>query len=360
MRTHVNSRNMIRTRIIPAGRADRAGVGGKGVRVRIAIIATIVAGCVCAGLLGCRQADPLAQLEAQVRRNPDSLEGLVALGDAYMDAGMHHNAYIQYTRARTLAPSSADALMGLARANQALGNVTDGLEAASAAVELQPESAEALNLQADLLLQAGRPDDAAANYRDVLDAEPGNRDALIGLPTAYLAARTVAPAEEAARTAVRRLPDDMDALLMLAQSLVLQDESAEAETHLRRAIELAPDDARPPFRLAELLVRNGRDLEEAVDLAQRSGALDPADGVPASLAAVALQKLGRPQEGLEVLHEAALNYPRNIRLWLMMATMYRELGDEERAARAAAIALQFAPRRRPGPDAGSVAVPAGE
>jgi len=326
--------------------------------VRIAIIAVIVAAC--AGLPGCREADPISRLEAQVRADPDSPQALVALGDAYMDAEMYHNAYVRYKQARDLSPTSGDALMGLARADDALGNVTDGLEAATAAVEALPDSVEALNLQADLLLQAGRPDEAAANYREVLAAEPSNRDALIGLPTAYLAAQKPAPAEEAARTAVRRLPDDADALLVLAQTLVLQDESAEAETHLRRAAELAPDDARPPFRLAELFIRDGRNLEEAAELARRSADLDAAEGVPASLAAVALQKLGRTQEALEILHEAALNYPRNIRLWLMMATMYRELGDEERAARAAAIALRFAPRRRPGPDPGSAGSAAGD
>ena len=131
------------------------------------------------------------------------------------------------------------------------------------------------------------------------------------------------------------------------------------------ALELSPNhrvlvaDARVEllFAEAEVLVRDGRDLEEAVELARQSGALDPAEGAPASLAAIALQKLERPEDALQTLHEAALNYPRNVRLWLMMATIYREQGDEERAARAAAIALQFAPRRRPVPEPGGGAPP---
>jgi hypothetical protein len=35
-----------------------------------------------------------------------------------------------------------------------------------------------------------------------------------------------------------------------------------------------------------------------------------------------------------------------VRLWLMLASLYRETGEEDAAARAAAMAFRFAPRRR--------------
>ncbi len=301
----------------------------------------------CLGLLGCgRGGDSLAELEAKARRNPDSVDALVRLGDAYMAGEMYHNAYIQYSRARDVDPASYEALFGLARAHEVLGNPAAGLEVITKALAVRPDAVEALNLQARVELDTGQTAEAARSLEAVLELEPDNEQALTRLPAAYLHSDRPHKAETAGREAVERLPGNVDAKLSLAVVLVTSDRSGEAEGLLREAMELAPDDPRPPYRLAELLVGEERSLEEAVQLADTSADLDPANGMPAALAAVALRRLGLDQEALVRLHEAALNYPRNIRLWLMMASTYRDLGEEEAAARAAAMALRFAPRRR--------------
>ncbi|MGD9498375.1 MAG: tetratricopeptide repeat protein, partial [Armatimonadota bacterium] len=188
-------------------------------------------------------------------------------------------------------------------------------------------------------------------FRRALELEPDNEEALIGLPDAYIRAEELGAAEAAARKAVERLPQSPEAVLTLGLVLGVRGASQEAERVLRRAMELAPDDARPPFRLAELLVTEGRNLQEAVELADRSAEIDAAEGMPAALAAVALRKLGRDADALERLHTAALNYPRNTRLWLMMAAIYRDQGNERAAAEATSYALRFAPRRPTGQEA---------
>jgi tetratricopeptide (TPR) repeat protein len=310
-------------------------------RWHIALLAALFT----AGLFGCRNdASSLRQLQSAVRSDPGSVEARVALGDAYYEAGDLHDSFIQFSTAHSIAPDSYPVLYGLARAQEALGDSDAALERATEAVELNPEGVEALNLQARLLL-ADEPGRAAAILERALKFEPTNEEALKQLSIAYLRDERIEAANAAAKRAAESLPQSAEAQMNLALVKVAQNQSAEAERLLRKAMELEPSNAEAPLRLAELFVRDGRKLEEAVELADKSSQLDPGDGNPEALAAIALRRLDRNEEAVRRLHTAATAYPRNIRLWLMLSSAYGDLGDEEAAAQAATMAYRFAPRR---------------
>jgi Flp pilus assembly protein TadD len=163
---------------------------------------------------------------------------------------------------------------------------------------------------------------------------------------AYLRSEQPQKAEAAARAAVERLPEDVDVRINLASALLVQEQPEKAEAVLRKAIELDPSDPAPPLRLAELLVREGRGYDEVMELTTRATELDPGQGEADAIAALALRKQGRNEEAVRRLHTAAMAHPRNVRLWLMLAAIYRDMGEQEASARAAGMAFRFAPRRR--------------
>lgn len=300
-----------------------------------------------ASLTGCGdRADSLARLRADVRRNPDSVEARVRLGEAYLESEAWHDAYIQFSDALRLDGASFDATLGLARAQEALNDIDDAAGLVERALAINPDSPEALALQGQLLLRTDRPEEAARVLEKAVAIQPDNETAHLHLPIAYLRTDARARAEEAARAAIEAMPESVETHMNLALVLIARDRPGEAETLLRAAMELDPGDPAPPFRLAELLVSEGRQLEEAITLADRAGELEPGRGDSDALAALALRKLGRDEEAVRRLHVAAMAHPRNVPLWLMLARTYRDMGEEEAAARAAGMAYRFAPRRR--------------
>jgi tetratricopeptide (TPR) repeat protein len=302
---------------------------------------------ICISLLGCTDGeDSLTSLQTRVRHNPESLDARLALADTHLDNENYHDAFVHYKAARALDQSSYPAAYGLARAHEGLGDVAAGLSVVDEALRLKSDSAEALNLRGRLLLEDEKPGEATRDFERALDLEPGNAEALKKLPVAYLRQGETRKAETTARTALKQLPDEIETHLNLATILSARGQDAEAEKLLREALELAPTDHRPPLWLAELLVEQERNLEEAVELADRAAGIEPGDGSADAIGAVALRKMGREEAALTRLHIAASEHPRNVKLWLMLASIYKSRGDEEAAAECATMAVRFAPRRR--------------
>ncbi len=317
----------------------------RGAQVRRAYTAIICLFIVL--LVGCRgEQDPVSQLRGDVRANPDSVEARLKLADAYIEDGAYHDAFIQYSAARNIDERSFDAALGVAAAQERLNDVEGAIEQVNRALAINPEAAAALALKGKLMLRTDQTDRAVQLLSEALAADPDNLEAHRYLPVAYLRNNQAFEAERAARAAVEKMPDVVDAQINLAIALLAQEKAEESEAVLRRTMELAPADPAPPLRLAELLVREGRELDEAVELAERSTELDPGGGEAEAVAALALRRQGRDEEAARRLHAAAMTHPRNVRLWLMLASIYRDLGEEAASARAAAMAFRFAPRRR--------------
>jgi len=350
LRMRVNSRNMCDCSYHPIEggplvETRRALDCGRGAQVRRAHVAVIIA--VSVVLAGCgNEQDSVAQLRATVRKNPDAAEARINLGDAYMETEAYHDAFIQYFTALELAPNSFEAALGLARAHEQLNDVERAAELVAKALKIKADDPSALALQGKLLLRSDQTEEAADAFEETLERDPGNETAHRFLPVAYLRSDRLQEAQRAAEAGLEALPENVEAHMNLATVLLAQEDVDEAERVLRETIELDPADPVPPLRLAELLVREGTKLKEAVELADRSAELETGEGDAEAVAALALSKQGRSEEAIRRLHGAAMAHPRNVRLWLMLASLYRELGEEEAAARAAGMAFRFAPRRR--------------
>lgn len=298
-------------------------------------------------LAGCKQHEPtLAQLRAQVKRNPDSIEHLVALGDGYLDQEMYHNAYVAFKRAYDLSDRSYEAAYGLAQTYRQLHDAESAMVSVKRALHLRPEEADAYALQGHLYLMMAEPGKAVAKLERALELKSDHEVALEHLSMAYLAEGEDQNAEAAGHRAVRQFPDNMEFRVKFALVLANRKKYDEAEVQLRKAVELAPEEPMPYLRLADLLIMNKRKLPEARELAQKAMAIDPGDGAAAAIAALALHKMGRTEEAATELRQAARAHPENHRIWLHLVQVFKALGEDEAARRAAEMAVRVGPRPR--------------
>lgn len=313
-------------------------------------------------LSGCGEGPvTLSQLQSAVRAHPDSVKWRVALAEAYLEQDMVHDAYIQFQRAVELDNTSFDAALGLARVQLELGDNVKAMKSANLAVALDGKSAEAMALQGKIHLASLDFDRAIERFRRAIQVDPANETAWTNLPLAYVRSDRLDEALASGKQAVAALPESMQARLNLALARALGGDAAGAETDLRAARKLDPNNAEPPLRLAEVLLQQGRNFQEAYELAEESAAIDPRDGAAYALQAMALDRMGETNRAVLELKRHVQIHHHNLRLWLLLATLAQRNGDMETAQLAAAMAVRIGPRppdKMPSePPAGSEATP---
>lgn len=300
---------------------------------------------VCLLLAGCERGPAtLPQLQARASARPNSIEDRLALADACFAREMFHDAHIQYEMALAIDDQSYDAAFGLAKVRAELGDNSRALGAAKRALALKSDSVEAAALQGKIYLAMNKPDKAADRFERTIQMDPGNKAAWESLSLAYVRADQYDKAMIAARGGVKALPDSVPARMNLALVMALQGDTRAAETVLRKAMAMDPDNPEPPLRIAELLITDDRNLQEAYDLAQESAGLDAQNGAAYAVAAIALHKLGETNRAVLELKRHVQIHHRNLRLWLLLATLAQRNGDTELARMAAGMAVRLGPR----------------
>lgn len=300
---------------------------------------------VCLLLSGCEHGPAtLSQLQARARSRPNSIEARLALADAYFDREMFHDSHVQYEAALALDDQSYEAAFGLAKVRADLGDNARALGAAKRALALKGDSVEAMVLQGSIYLAMNQLDRAAGRFERTIEMDPDNKVAWEHLSLAYVRADKYDKAMVAARGGVKALPDSVPARMNLALVMALQGDSRSAEAQLRKAMAMDPDNPEPPLRIGELLITDGRDLQEAYDLAQQSAGIDAQNGAAYAVAAIALHKMGETNRAVLELKRHVQIYHRNLRLWLLLATLAQRNGDRELARMAAGMAIRLGPR----------------
>ena len=149
---------------------------------------TAAAGQLQAGkdaLKGGNTSEAIQQLEQAVTKNPESVEALFKLGNAYMDAEQFDQAIEAFQKVIALDAKHADAHSNLGVAYYRKGDMSQAVEAFQKAVELSPNDAEIQYNLGGALAQMDRMDEAIAAFQKALELNPNLPEAYLGLGSVY-------------------------------------------------------------------------------------------------------------------------------------------------------------------------------
>ncbi|NOZ05926.1 MAG: tetratricopeptide repeat protein [Chloroflexi bacterium] len=153
-----------------------------------AAVQTTAAGQLQAGkdaLKGGKTSEAIQQLEQAVTTNPESVEALFNLGNAYMDAEQFDKAIASFQSVLALEPKHADARSNLGVAYYRKGDMKQAVEAFQKAVELSPQDAEIQYNLGGSLAQMNRLDEAIAAFQKALELDPNLPEAYLGLGSVF-------------------------------------------------------------------------------------------------------------------------------------------------------------------------------
>ena len=224
--------------------------------------------------------DAIESLARALRRNPDLVPALDALGRAYLAKSWPEDALRELRRAAALAPQSAAVTVNLGRAWIETGNAPAALADANRILAREPGHLGALALRGDALLAEHHTEEARAVFSSVVELHPAAPDGHRGLGGVYRVRGHVEAAVESYRTALARDGRDVTSLLSLARLLSEAGERPrEALPLASRAVELTPESAAALDTLGWVLYQLGEYgdaldvLSRALDQAPRVGAI---------------------------------------------------------------------------------------
>lgn len=199
----------------------------------------------------------------------------------------------------------------------------------------------ALSFQGFLLLQLDRPEDALDVAREGLERFPNMSDFVL------LKAETLFEQGQEEQAAVRleqarqRWPEDTDVLYRLG---FLQEQMGQREEALRTMEDLIvvdPDHAEALNFIGYTLAEEGRDLERALVLIERSLELKPGSGHIVDSLAWVHYKMGNYEEAWKHIQSAVEIMSDDPTLWEHYGDIARALGKSEQARKGYRNALMF-------------------
>lgn len=199
---------------------------------------------------------------------------------------------------------------------QRKGNVDKAIEHFRAGLKLKPDYAPLHRQLGWALLQKGQIDEAESELKLALKGSHAGEAyglAAVGLATIFAGRGETQEAENLYRNVLDYNPKSLEAHFGLA-NLLVQNESArtdEAIVHLREAVKITPLYADAHFLLGRLLCSR------------------------------------KDNEGIARIEEALRLQPQRVQWWVLLATIYREVGRTNDAIRAIKTAQKLVPPHDP-------------
>ncbi|HWK09293.1 MAG TPA: tetratricopeptide repeat protein [Vicinamibacterales bacterium] len=273
---------------------------------------------------------------------PDDAWNYGVIGDAHIELGEYDAAFESFDRMMRLRPNAA-AYGRAAYSLELRGRLSAALDAMRMAADAtSPRDAESLAWHysqiGDLYLQMGRRAEAEREYRRALASFPDHPFAQRGLARAA-ESRGDLPAAIAIYRAMMATAPSPDIAAKLGELLEASGDRAAAERSYALAESGWRFDAPQPAALARFLAEHGRDLEEAVRLAEGAAA-ERHDIFTDDALGWCYFKVGRIDDASTAM-KAALRTGTTDRTVLYHAAAIRSaLGDRAAARRLATRALR--------------------
>jgi tetratricopeptide (TPR) repeat protein/TolB-like protein len=223
------------------------------------------------------------------------------LGQVRLEAGRYAEAEAEFRRALVLRNENPDATLGLAVANEKLGRASEAERMYRQAVALRPDHAPTFNVFASFLFNAGRYEEAAENFRRATELVP-TPWGLSNLGVVYHSLGRYDDAQRAHAQSIA-LEENAYGYRGLAYVYYYTGRYAEATKAFQSAVRLAPADFEAWLGLGNALhwsrapeAEWNEAYEKALSAARNASAINPRDPVAHATAAIALVRLGRPDE----------------------------------------------------------------
>ncbi len=242
---------------------------------------------------------------------------------------------------RALEPDAPWAWLWGGGVSERMVQIEQAAEFYQRAFELAPDDRDVRIAVARIQVRQRNPGAAGPNYEWVLARDPDDTEALLGLAQCRIEggqAKEALPLIERARS---REPNSTLALSLLGKAAMESGDPAGAETWLRQVVKAEPSDSEALYQLT-LALRAQRKVEEAAQLARRLETLQQdlrrlteltrligpqlADAGPCIEAGVISLRIGRTQQGLNLLQDALRRKGDHRPVHAALANHYRQTG----------------------------------
>lgn len=244
----------------------------------------------------------------------------------------------RYTEAERLfrgqyTPGSADlrALRGLVETAFAQRAPEKALQLVQQEVSSGNTAAATLELFASTARRAGRPEAALSTYQTLMDRFPQQARYFTahGMLAGNMGDR--AAAIRSLERALELAPQDATAPAMLGSVYAADGQTDKAIAAYRASLKLAPGNLFASNNLAYLLAENGRDLDEALALAQNAVQRGGGDPMYADTLGFVYMKRGQVDAALQAFQSAVTRAPDVATYRLNLALAFERKGDREAA-----------------------------
>ncbi len=286
-------------------------------------------------------------VESALKRDPQSLDVNITLGQLRYETGRYSEAVAAYVRVLSQQPNNYDAFIGLGDTYKADGDFKKAEESYRRAVSLQPRYWGGYNRLGWLFAAQKRPADAVPMYRKVIELVPDNQRAYNNLGGMYLLLGRPEEAVKVFQDSIRRAPSGQG-YSNLGTTYYSMGRYADAAAAFEKAVELTPAECLYWRNLGDAYRWAPGQQEKARGAYERAVArCDDAIDLNANNArahrsrASALAKLGRPREARKAIIRALEIEPQSPDNAYEAAVINNISRDEEETVLRLEQALRF-------------------
>ena len=283
-------------------------------------------------------------LSALQRDFPNSAEVQSQLGVFYTSRKDWAAARSAFERALKIQPRYLDAVAGLIELDLREKKPDAAKARVTTALAEKPKDS-------NLLLLAGkthfalRDAPAAENHaRNAIDADPENLEAYQLLATVYAAQGKLAEATAQFTTLAEKRPTSIATQVFLGVLKESQNRAPEAIGHYEKALQLDPQAGVAANNLAWLYLESGRNINEALRLAQTAKSKLPDRPEVNDTLGVIYIKKGQYQLAVDPLRQAVASEPNKAIYWLHLGQAYKGTTDIVKARESLEKALALDPK----------------
>lgn len=266
------------------------------------------------------------------------------LGQIALLENNYKKAIPEFESALKRAPSLAPALQGLALALSKTDGPQSAIERIRAQIKAEPKHAPFHGLLGDYLAEQSQFDAAVKEYQQALTVDPAYLAAYDGLTNVYQREDKFDLARQAMETALTKNPKYLPALMTLGQMDDRDGHPNRAAARYEKILESNPDFAPAANNLAWDYFETNRNLDTALQLAQRARSLMPNNPSTADTLAAILLKRGLPDNARQLLLQCVKDDPKMVIAHYHLALALLALKDNRNAEEQLHTVIALAPK----------------